>query len=58
MKITFSINLHSSDGEVQNEGIFLHIEDRLILGLKSFEELKEMIKSLEKVRDEISDVYQ
>lgn len=44
MKVTFSINLHDSDGDVYENGIFLHFGDRAIVRFEDYEELENFIQ--------------
>ena len=53
MSITFSINRYDNDGSIFEEGIFLNINDKLIIKVKDIEEIKGMISNLSLVIDEI-----
>ena len=53
MDITFSVNLYDNEGDVFQEGVYLHIEPHLILKLDSVDDIDKMIKQLAKIRDEI-----
>lgn len=56
-KITFSVNLHDTDGDVFEECILLHIENVTILKVKNIEEIQTMIGNLNNIVEEIQETY-
>ena len=44
MRASFSVNLHDSDGDVYQECLLIHLEDKCILQLKNKADLEELIK--------------
>ena len=55
MKVTFSINLYDYEGDIYQEGIYLHYDNGFIIRLKSLEELDEMIENLQSISKEIKE---
>lgn len=54
MIITFSINLYDKEGDIcDDEYILLHINKDLILKIKDMNELEDIIKQLNNIRNEI-----
>lgn len=52
--ITFSRNLHDSDGDVYEECLMIHFDVRRItFRLKDVEELKDIIKQLQQIVKEV-----
>ena len=54
MNILFSKNSYDSDGDVIENGIFLHIDETTIIKLRDLSELKEVIEQLTNIYNEIS----
>jgi len=57
MDVTFSVNLYDEDGDIYQEGIFLHINENTILKLKSSDEMERFINRLENCLKEIRENY-
>jgi hypothetical protein len=56
MKVTFSVDLHDSDGDVYDECILLYIGDCTIIKLKK-EGLNDFINSLKIIQKELKENY-
>ena len=46
MLTSFSINLHDNEGDIYDDGIFLHISDSTIIRFKTIDELEQFAKDL------------
>jgi hypothetical protein len=53
MKIAFSINLFDDEGDKFVEGIYLHIDDNMMLKLKNISDIDSMINQLQNIKNEI-----
>lgn len=58
MRASFSVNLHDSDGDVYQECLLIHVEDRWILQLKNKADLEELIKHLNQIKKELDENYE
>jgi len=57
MTASFSINLHDKDGDVYQECLLIHLEDKCILQLKNKADLEELIKNLNQIKKELEENY-
>jgi hypothetical protein len=57
MKLTFSVNRFDNEGDVIDNCILLHINETTILKLVNMEELNNVIKQLENIKNEITENY-
>jgi len=55
LDITFSVNLHDSDGDVYDECLLLHIGDTAIIRLER-DGLPQFIKQLKRIDKEIKEL--
>jgi hypothetical protein len=51
MKIAFSINLYDDEGDKFEEGIYLHIDDNMMLKLKNISDIDSMINQLQNIKN-------
>ena len=56
MDITFSVNLHDSDGDVYDECLLLHVGGNVIIRLDR-DGLPQFIEQLERINKEITESY-
>ena len=54
--ITFSINQYDEDGDIIDEGIFLHFDSATIKVADNFTEFKTIIWAMEKIVKEIAEM--
>jgi peptide methionine sulfoxide reductase MsrA len=52
-KVTFSLNLYDDEGDQYSEGIFIHIDDNIILRFENIEDVEDFTKQLTKIISEI-----
>lgn len=57
MKVTFSVNQYDHEGDVYEEGVYLHFDGGFIITLSSVDELDKMIENLQDIRNEIKENY-
>jgi hypothetical protein len=57
MRASFSVNLHDSDGDVYQECLLIHLEERVILQMKNKKDLEELIKHLNQIKKELDENY-
>jgi hypothetical protein len=57
MRASFSVNLHDSDGDVYQECLLIHLEEKVILQMKNKKDLEELIKHLNKIKKELDENY-
>ena len=57
MTASYSINLHDKDGDVYQECLLIHLEDKCILQLKNKADLEELIKNLNQIKKELEENY-
>jgi len=55
--LLFSINDYDKDGDISDEGIFLHFDDTRIKVAKDIKEFDQVIESLKTMRNEIAENY-
>lgn len=58
MRASFSVNFHDSDGDIYQECLLIHLEDRCILQLKNKADLEELIKHLNQIKKELDENYE
>ena len=58
MRASFSVNLHDNDGDVYQECLLIHLEDKCILPLKNKADLEELIKHLNQIKKELDENYE
>lgn len=56
MNIAFSINHYDKDGDKIDDCIHLHFDELFILRVSDLDDIQQMIKQLEKIREEIQDL--
>ena len=56
MKITFSINTYDADGDLVDEGIFLHFERTTIMVASNIVEFKRVVFQIEVIAKEIEGI--
>jgi peptide methionine sulfoxide reductase MsrA len=50
---TFSLNLYNDEGDQYSEGVFIHIDNNIILRFENIEEVEDFTKQLTKITTEI-----
>jgi hypothetical protein len=58
MRASFSVNLHDSDGDIYQECLLIHLEDKVILPMKNKKDLEELIKHLNQIKKELDENYE
>lgn len=54
-QVLFSVNQHDKDGDVSEEGIFLHFGKTSILVAKNLEEFRQLRKNIEDIEKQLED---
>ena len=57
MKATFTVNLYDSDGDMIDKGVYIHLNDDIILKLMNSDELKALGENFIKMSEEIYENY-
>jgi peptide methionine sulfoxide reductase MsrA len=52
-KATFSLNLYDDEGDQYSEGVFIHIDENIILRFENIEEVEDFTNQLTKITSEI-----
>jgi hypothetical protein len=55
--VGFSIDLHDVDGDISESGLYIHIDDAVILRFETLSELKDFRNSLTTCIEEIIENY-
>jgi len=53
MKLAFSLNLYDYEGDIFEEGIYLHIDDNVMLKLKDISDIDSIINQLQNIKNEM-----
>lgn len=55
-KMWFSVDLHDNDGDVVEEGIYMHLPNGIIMKFDDLDEYDAFIKNMKGMRAEINDI--
>lgn len=57
MDILFSVNTYDNDGDIEEEGVFLHFDDTRVRVADNPEDFVDVVYQIRKIQEELLELY-